>query len=129
MVHAILPPIATAGPQLSIRLPSQIQPTLDTLSGDWPNAQIWLQVIAHLMAHRTNMLISGATGLGKTTILAALLETVESSQRILTIEDTPEIAIKHPHVVGLATRAPNTEGQGGISLTVLIRPALRMRRD
>src|SRR5699024_5821866 len=107
----------------------QSQPTLDTLSGDWPNAQIWLHVIAHLMAHRTNMLISGATGSGKTTLLAALLATVESSQRILTIEDTPELAIKHPHVVGLATRDPNPEGQGGISLPVLIRQALRMRPD
>ena len=128
-VHAVLPPIATAGPQLSIRLPSQGQPTLEALSGDWPNAQIWLHVIAHLMTNRTNMLISGATGSGKTTLLAALLATVESSQRILTIEDTPELAIKHPHVVGLATRDANTEGQGGINLPVLIRQALRMRPD
>lgn len=128
-VHAVLPPIATAGPQLSIRLPSQSQPTLATLSGDWPNAQIWLQVLAHLMANRANMLISGATGSGKTTLLSALLATVESSQRILTIEDTPELTVKHPHVVGLATRDANTEGQGGIRLPVLIRQALRMRPD
>src|SRR5699024_10839615 len=90
---------------------------------------IWLHEIAHLMAHRTNMLIYGATGSGKTTLLAAILATVESNQRILTIEDTPELAIKHPHVVDLAIRDRNTEGQGGISLPVLNRQALRMRPD
>lgn len=128
-IHAVLPPIATEGPQLSIRLPSRTQPTLETLSADWPGAQKWLNVIGHLMQNRTNMLISGATGSGKTTLLAALLATVDPSQRILTIEDTPELDIKHPHVVGLATRDANTEGQGGIGLPVLIRQALRMRPD
>lgn len=128
-IHAVLPPIATAGPQLSIRLPSRTQPTLDTLAQDWPGATKWLQVITHLMHNRTNMLISGATGSGKTTLLAALLATVDPSQRILTIEDTPELDINHPHVVGLATRDANTEGQGGIGLPVLIRQALRMRPD
>lgn len=128
-IHAVLPPIATAGPQLSIRLPSRTQPTLETLAQDWPQAAKWLQVITHLMHNRTNMLISGATGSGKTTLLAALLATVDPSQRILTIEDTPELDINHPHVVGLATRDANTEGQGGIGLPVLIRQALRMRPD
>ena len=128
-IHAVLPPIATAGPQLSIRLPSRSQPTLQALTDDWPGATKWLHVIGHLMHNRTNMLISGATGSGKTTLLAALLATVDPSQRILTIEDTPELDIKHPHVVGLATRDANTEGQGGIGLPVLIRQALRMRPD
>lgn len=128
-IHAVLPPIATAGPQLSIRLPSRTQPSLATLARDWPGADKWLDVMTHLMHNRTNMLISGATGSGKTTLLAALLATVDPSQRILTIEDTPELDIKHPHVVGLATRDANTEGQGGIGLPVLIRQALRMRPD
>ena len=128
-VHAVLPPIATAGPQLSIRLPSQTQPTLEVLAAAWPQADKWLNVLHHLMEHRANILISGATGSGKTTLLAALLATVDSNQRILTIEDTPELDIRHPHVVGLATRDPNTEGQGGIGLPLLIRQALRMRPD
>lgn len=128
-IHAVLPPIATAGPQLSIRLPSRTQPTLEVLSHDWPGRAKWLDVITHLMHNRTNILISGATGSGKTTLLAALLATVDPSQRILTIEDTPELDIQHPHVVGLATRDANTEGQGGIGLPVLIRQALRMRPD
>lgn len=128
-IHAVLPPIATEGPQLSIRLPSRTQPSLETLSADWPGAQKWLNVIGHLMQNRTNMLISGATGSGKTTLLAALLATVDPAQRILTIEDTPELDINHPHVVGLATRDANTEGQGSIGLPVLIRQALRMRPD
>lgn len=128
-VHAVLPPIATAGPQLSIRLPSRSQPTLEALTGQWTGAASWLQVIDHLMQHRMNILISGATGSGKTTLLAALLATVDPTERILTIEDTPELDISHPHVVGLATREPNTEGQGGIGLPVLIRQALRMRPD
>lgn len=128
-VHAVLPPIATAGPQLSIRLPSRSQPTLDALTTQWPAAATWLKVIDHLMQHRMNMLISGATGSGKTTLLAALLATVDPTERILTIEDTPELDVRHPHVVGLATREANTEGQGGIGLPVLIRQALRMRPD
>ena len=128
-VHAVLPPIATAGPQLSIRLPAKSQPTLETLTAQWPGADKWLRVIDHLMQHRTNMLISGATGSGKTTLLAALLATVDPAERILTIEDTPELDIRHPHVVGLATRDANTEGQGGIGLPMLIRQALRMRPD
>lgn len=128
-VHAVLPPIATAGPQLSIRLPARTQPTLETLAAQWPGAAKWLEIIGHLMQHRTNMLISGATGSGKTTLLAALLATVDPTERILTIEDTPELDIRHPHVVGLATREANTEGQGGIGLPVLIRQALRMRPD
>lgn len=128
-IHAVLPPIATAGPQLSIRLPSRAQPTLETLANDWPGASKWLNVLTHLMHNRTNMLISGATGSGKTTLLAALLSTVDPSQRILTIEDTPELDIQHPHVVGLATRDANTEGQGEIGLPILIRQALRMRPD
>ena len=128
-VHAVLPPIATAGPQLSIRLPSRTQPTLETLTAQWPGATTWVKVIDHLMQHRMNMLISGATGSGKTTLLGALLATVDPTERILTIEDTPELDIAHPHVVGLATRDANTEGQGGIGLPVLIRQALRMRPD
>lgn len=128
-VHAVLPPIATAGPQLSIRLPAKSQPTLDALIAQWPDAAKWTRVIDHLMQHRTNMLISGATGSGKTTLLAALLATVDPTERILTIEDTPELDIRHPHVVGLATRDANTEGHGGIGLPVLIRQALRMRPD
>ncbi|GAA4475847.1 TadA family conjugal transfer-associated ATPase [Enteractinococcus fodinae] len=128
-VHAVLPPIATAGPQLSIRLPARTQPTLETLAAQWPGAAKWLEILGHLMQHRTNMLISGATGSGKTTLLAALLATVDPTERILTIEDTPELDIRHPHVVGLATREANTEGQGGIGLPVLIRQALRMRPD
>lgn len=128
-VHAVLPPIATAGPQLSIRLPAKSQPTLETLTTQWPGAATWLNVVHHLMQHRTNMLISGATGSGKTTLLAALLATVDPTERILTIEDTPELDIRHPHVVGLATRDANTEGHGGIGLPVLIRQALRMRPD
>lgn len=128
-VHAVLPPIATAGPQLSIRLPSRTQPTIEAVAAEWPDAEKWLNVLHHLMHHRANILISGATGSGKTTLLAALLATVDSDQRILTIEDTPELDICHPHVVGLATRDPNTEGQGGIGLPILIRQALRMRPD
>lgn len=128
-VHAVLPPIATAGPQLSIRLPARTQPTVETLATQWPGAAKWLEIIGHLMQHRTNMLISGATGSGKTTLLSALLATVDPTERILTIEDTPELDIRHPHVVGLATRDANTEGQGDIGLPVLIRQALRMRPD
>lgn len=128
-VHAVLPPIATAGPQLAIRLPTRSKPSLESLTGQWPDPQKWLNVIHHLMHMRANMLISGSTGSGKTTLLAALLATADPTERILTIEDTPELRVDHPHIVGLATRDANTEGYGGIGLPILIRQALRMRPD
>ena len=86
-------------------------------------------VLLAVMQARLSLLISGGTGAGKTSLLAALLGQIDSGERILTIEDAPELAIDHPHVVSLLARGANIESAGGIGLAELVRQALRMRPD
>lgn len=128
-VHAILPPIASGGTQISVRLPAPSPPDLADLSRDWPHAEIWCTTLRRLLRGRANLLISGATGSGKTTLLSALLSEVPGDERIITVEDTRELRPRHPHVVSLEARAGNSEGAGEIPLAELVRQALRMRPD
>lgn len=128
-VHAVLPPVAEGGVQLSIRLPAARTVRLQEISADWPHAQEWLEVLRHLVEARANVLISGATGSGKTTLLTAVLSEVGHAERILTVEDTRELRPDHPHVVALQARPANAEGSGEITLSDLVRQALRMRPD
>lgn len=78
---------------------------------------------------RKNILITGAAGTGKTTLLSALLREVPENERIIVIEDVAEINIVHPHVISLEARQANSEGAGEISLITLLKNALRMRPD
>ena len=128
-VHAVLPPVATAGTYLSIRLPRLERPTLAQLESDGFFAGCPASVVRGLVASRANLLITGAGGSGKTTFLAALLGAAPSSERIVVIEDVAELRIEHPHVVTLEARQPNLEGAGEVSLPRLVREALRMRPD
>lgn len=128
-VHAVLPPVAEGGTQLSIRLPAARTVRLEELSAEWPHAQAWLEVLRHLVDTRANVLISGATGSGKTTLLTAVLAEAGPAERILTVEDTRELRPDHPHVVALQARPANAEGAGEITLSDLVRQALRMRPD
>ncbi|MBB5749791.1 TadA family conjugal transfer-associated ATPase [Micrococcus sp. TA1] len=128
-VHAVLPPITTGGPQISVRLPAPEPPALDRLAGRWPHGERWLSVLRHVLAVRANLLISGATGSGKTTLLGALLAEVPADERIITVEDTRELRPAHGHVVSLQARPGNAEGSGAVSLADLVRQALRMRPD
>ncbi|WP_458040933.1 MULTISPECIES: TadA family conjugal transfer-associated ATPase [Bacteria] len=130
-IHAVLPPISTAGTTLSIRIPRVVRPTLDDLDvrgmfRAQPGSAAWLR---SLVADRVNVLVTGAAGSGKTTLLAALLAAAPASERIVTIEDVAELTIAHPHHVALEARQPNLEGAGGIGLARLVREALRMRPD
>ncbi len=128
-VHAVLPPVAPAGPVISIRVPRLDRPDLAALqAGGMFDAGLraWLE---GAVARRENLLVTGATGAGKTTLLAALLGCAEPTERIVTIEDVAELRIEHPHHVRLEARQPNLEGAGGIGLARLVREALRMRPD
>ena len=130
-IHAVLPPISTAGTTLSIRIPWVVRPTLDDLDErgmfrTQPGSAEWLR---SLVADRVNVLVTGAAGSGKTTLLAALLSAAPASERIVTIEDVAELTIAHPHHIALEARQPNLEGAGGIGLARLVREALRMRPD
>ncbi|MFB9955166.1 ATPase, T2SS/T4P/T4SS family [Cellulomonas denverensis] len=86
-------------------------------------------VLAALVAARANLLISGATGTGKTTLLSTLLSLVDPAERIVCIEESGELAPQHPHVIRLLVRRANVEGAGEITLTDLVRESLRMRPD
>jgi pilus assembly protein CpaF len=128
-LHAVLPPIASDGPLISLRIPHRrgfdlaamvSAGTLDEHGARWMRA---------IIAARLAFLISGGTGSGKTTLLSTLLETVDSSQRILLVEDSAELRPRHPHVVRLEARPRNVEGSGEVALRDLVRQALRMRPD
>ncbi|MFK4760486.1 TadA family conjugal transfer-associated ATPase [Microbacterium sp. ZW T5_45] len=128
-VHAVLSPVAASGTALSIRIPRVRAADLDALAalGAFDaRQQAWLE---QLVAERANILITGGTGTGKTTLLSALLSAVSATERIVTIEDVAELQPRHPHHVALEARQSNLEGAGGITLARLVRESLRMRPD
>jgi len=128
-VHAVLPPVACAGPAISIRLPQTEVPDLDDLGRRGMFDPVTAARLAACVERRENVLVTGATGAGKTTLLAAMLGRVPASERIVTIEDVAELRIAHPHHVRLEARQPNLEGVGAVPLARLVREALRMRPD
>ncbi|WP_375407570.1 CpaF family protein [uncultured Amnibacterium sp.] len=128
-VHAVLPPVSTAGPLISIRIARSTPWRLTDLeTAGMVDAAQAAELREHVRARR-NLLICGPAGSGKTTLLAALMAEVPHSERIVTVEDVAEIVVDHPHVVGLETRQPNTDGVGAIGLAALVRETLRMRPD
>lgn len=126
-VHAVLPPISTIGPIVSLRIPRVSGLSFNQLAEGGLCTEAQKQALHQLVADRKNLLITGPTGSGKTTLLAALMSLASPRERILTLEDVAELQINHPHVVSLETRQPNIEGGGGVDLERLIREALRMR--
>ncbi len=128
-VHAVLPPISPTGTLLSIRLPRLEYATLDSLEAAGFFERIPRSTIQALVAARENLLITGAGGAGKTTFLSAVLASAEASERIVAIEETYELRVRHPHYVSLEARQSNLEGAGALGLERLLREALRMRPD
>ncbi len=124
-VHVALPPIAWHGTAISIRLPRVHRVSLDG-AGLEPET---LAALRGALRERRTLLFTGATGSGKTTLMAAWLSDALASDRIVVIEDVAEAPIAHPHVVALECRQPNMEGAGGVDLARLVREALRMRPD
>jgi len=127
-LHAILPPLV-AHPTLSLRVLARRSLALGELVGLGAMSGELADLLAALVQARLTLLISGGTGSGKTTLLAALLATVSPAERIVTIEDTAELLVRHPHVVALLARTANVEGAGAVELRELVRQALRMRAD
>ncbi|MEE1621351.1 TadA family conjugal transfer-associated ATPase [Zafaria sp. J156] len=127
-IHAVLPPVATEGPLLSVRVKRAAAARLvDILPGGAGDP--WLAPLRAVVTARLNFLISGGTGTGKTTLLAAMLAEAGPDERLLIVEDSRELSPDHPHVVGLQCRSGNIEGSGGVGLPELVRQALRMRPD
>jgi pilus assembly protein CpaF len=128
-VHAVLPPISTAGTLLSIRIRRRRVFTLEELVASGAVAPVMAQALTLMMQARLNFLISGATGTGKTTLLSSLLGLASPQERLVLVEDAAELDPAHPHTVGLQARHGNLEGAGVLDLTELVRQALRMRPD
>jgi pilus assembly protein CpaF len=123
-VCAVIEPIAVDGPCVTIRRFALRSLPLSAFAS--PAVADLLRVI---VASRCNVLISGATSSGKTTLLNALAALVPVTERIITMEDVAELRLPHPHVVRLESRPPTAEGIGEVSMRHLLRTALRMRPD
>lgn len=127
-VHAVLGLTVTSRTQVSVRRHRGEAPTLAGLVANGRITGATADGIRGVLARRESFLVSGATGAGKTTLLAAALNEVQN-ERVIVIEDTPELATSLPWVIGLTTRAPNVEGVGAVSATDLVKQTLRMRPD
>jgi len=128
-VNIIIPPLALDGASISIRKFAKQKITLDHMI-DWQSLSHQMGTVLKIAgACRLNILISGGTGSGKTTMLNALSRMIDPGERVVTIEDTAELQMQQPHVVRLETRPANLEGKGEISMRDLVKNALRMRPD
>ncbi|MFI2361839.1 TadA family conjugal transfer-associated ATPase [Promicromonospora sp. NPDC019610] len=128
-LHAVLEPLAEAGALISLRVLRTRAFTLDELVAGGALPRQWADLLRSLVQSRANVLISGGTGTGKTTLLSTLLSLVPDGERVVTVEEARELRPVHPHVVHLAARRANVEGAGAVDLADLVRNALRMRPD
>lgn len=123
-LSATIEPVALDGPCLTIRRFPDERVPLDAFA-----APPVVALLRRLVHHRCNVVVSGATSSGKTTLLNALAHEVEPGSRIITMEDVAELRLVHPHVVRLETREATPDGVGAVTLAHLLRTALRMRPD
>ncbi|MEV6103095.1 TadA family conjugal transfer-associated ATPase [Streptomyces sp. NPDC051940] len=128
-LHAVLPPVAVESACLSLRVVRPRAFSLAELSAAGTVPPGGEELLRALVAARLSFLISGGTGTGKTTLLAALLSMVPPDERLVLAEESAELRPAHPHVVRLETRPANQEGRGVVTLQDLVRQALRMRPD
>jgi pilus assembly protein CpaF len=128
-VNAIIPPLALDGPVLTIRKFGNRTFTADDLVGMGTMTQQLAAFLEACVEGRMNILVSGGTGSGKTTMLNVLSAMVPEDERIVTIEDSAELRLAQRHVVRLEGRPPNIEGRGEVVARDLVRNALRMRPD
>jgi pilus assembly protein CpaF len=128
-VNAIIPPLALDGPVLSIRRFAKDPFHMADLIEFGTLTPALAEILRATVQARLNILVSGGTGAGKTTMLNVLSNAIPNTERIVTIEDSAELQLQQEHVVRLETRPANIEGQGAISQRELVRNALRMRPD
>jgi len=128
-VNVVIPPLAVDGPAVSIRRFTSARPDPDELVASGTLTEELRDLLATAVAERRSIIISGGTGSGKTTLLNALSSWIEPDERVITIEDAAELALRQPHVVRLESRPASVEGRGEVSIRDLLRNALRMRPD
>ena len=128
-VNVIIPPLSLRGTAISIRKFSEKPITVDMMK-TWGSLSDKMATVLKIAgASRMNIVISGGTGSGKTTMLNAMSKLIDPGERVITIEDAAELRLQQPHWLPLETRPPNLEGQGAISIGDLVINALRMRPD
>ena len=125
----MLPPLAAEGPLISLRAHRQVSYSLDELQEMGTLAGAVRPIVDAMVESKANVIVSGATGSGKTTLLSAILGEVSASERILVIEESSELRPAHPHVVHLQIRRANVQGKGEVTMSELVRAAMRMRPD
>jgi len=128
-VNAVLPPIALDGPLLTIRKFARAPFRVDDLVAAGSLTPAQADLLERCVRGRLNIVVSGGTGTGKTTLLNALAGFIDPAERIVTVEDAAELRLPQPHVARLESRPPNVEGRGEVTLRALVRNALRMRPD
>ena len=128
-VNAIIPPLSLSGPLLTIRKFSRKRLTLDDMIALGTLSAEAVDFLRLCIRAELNVLISGGTGTGKTTLLNALSAAIPDSDRIVTIEDAAELQLQQRHVLRLESRPKNIEGQGEVTIRTLLRNSLRMRPD
>ena len=128
-VHAIVPPLSLTGPLLTIRKFAQNRYAMDELVQIGTLSAGAADFLARCVRADLNLLISGGTGTGKTTLLNALSAAVPGGERVITIEDAAELQLSQEHVLRLESRPKNIEGEGEVTIRELVRNALRMRPD
>jgi pilus assembly protein CpaF len=128
-VNAVIPPLSLSGPLITIRKFANKRLDLREMIRISTLSEETVDFLERCIAAQLNILISGGTGTGKTTLLNALSQGVSDAERIVTIEDAAELQLKQAHVLRLEGRPKNIEGQGEITIRDLVRNALRMRPD
>lgn len=128
-VHAVIPPVAVDGPLLSIRKFAKIPFTIEKLVAHGALTPEIAELLEAIVKSRLQVIISGGTGSGKTTMLNAMSTFISNRERIVTIEDAAELQLQQIHVARMETRPPNIEGRGKVPQRELVRNALRMRPD
>ena len=128
-VNVIIPPLALDGPVMSIRRFRTDRLGAQDLIGRETLTQPMLDFLKACVATRMNVIVSGGTGAGKTTMLNILSSFISGRERVVTIEDAAELTLRQRHVVRLETRPPNIEGKGAVRQRQLVINALRMRPD
>ncbi|MFK0009887.1 CpaF family protein [Paenarthrobacter sp. NPDC090520] len=128
-VNAVIPPLAVDGPSLTIRKFSAVPLTVEDLIKFDSISPAMAQVLDACVKARLNIIVSGGTGTGKTTLLNVLSSFIPEEERIVTIEDAVELQLQQDHVVRLESRPANIEGRGAITIRDLVRNSLRMRPD
>jgi pilus assembly protein CpaF len=128
-LNAVLSPVSRRGSVVSIRRVREATYRLDELIAFGTLNSEMAELLTAAVRLRRNLVVSGGGGAGKTTLLNVLSRAIPEGQRIVTIEETAELRLDHPHVVSLEVRPANAEGTGSVDLRTLVRNALRMRAD